>query len=307
MRFACETVVKNFLTSYRHTLIHALKKEGWTQQKIADTLNFTQAAVSNYLNKDIDPLDPNFELIDGLVENTLESVMQPGMHVSSIMGTICRACKLQRITGKDFCKQHMKEFPVLEKESCAICSKYLDQKLFETEKEKSEIIKELVENFNRIRYNKQFISLIPEVQSNLVLGMKDLADNDQMNYAAFPGRIIKMESEARISGMPRFGVSRHIVKILLTTRQFFPDLRSALCIAYNKKVETMMEKSGLTRVYLDNEDEPGELKSIFSKGDDNPVDAVVFKGAIGKEPIVYLLGNSAGGVIDKLERVVSYQ
>ncbi|MFX0099193.1 MAG: thiamine-phosphate synthase family protein [Candidatus Hodarchaeota archaeon] len=306
MRFACETVVKSFLTTYRHNLIHSLKKEGWTQQKIADKLSFTQAAVSNYLNKKIDESATNFYLACDLVDRTLESVKQPEMNLSSIMGEICHTCKLQRVPRKDFCKQHVKDFSILADESCQICSKYLNQDIFEVEDEKSGIIKDLIDNFNRIRFNKKFISLIPEVQSNLVLGMKDPTKNAQVDYAAFPGRIIKVEGEAKISGMPKFGVSRHIVRILSVTRMYFPGLRSAICIAYNDKVEQITGKAKLTSIYLADEDDPNELKSELSEFKGKDLDAVIFKGAIGKEPIVYLLGNSADEVIDKFENLVTY-
>ena len=72
---------------------------------------------------------------------------------------------------------HKDEIPELKALECEICSKYIDKEKFSYEGEKNKIIRELIEGFNKIRYNKKFTSLIPQVQSNLVLGFKDPKKN----------------------------------------------------------------------------------------------------------------------------------
>ncbi len=50
MRLACETVVNQILPAVRSLVAKELKEQGYTQTEIADTLEITQPAVSQYLN-----------------------------------------------------------------------------------------------------------------------------------------------------------------------------------------------------------------------------------------------------------------
>ena len=57
-------------------------------------------------------------------------------------------------------------------------------------------------------------SLIPEVQSNIGMGLRGAVSEDEV--IAFPGRIIKKGREIFILSPPEFGASKHVAHIVLT-------------------------------------------------------------------------------------------
>jgi len=306
LRFPCETVVKNFLTSYRHSLIKALAATGWTQQKIAESLSLTQAAVSNYLKKDLAIAEEDKNDIEPLVRQSLAAFQKGDPQLNIIMDAVCKSCKIARSRGEKLCELHMAEIPVLRDEKCMLCSKYLDKAMIQASSESREILEELAENFNRIKENKKYASIIPEVQSNLVLGSKDPGKNSIEDYAGFPGRIIHHGTEAKITGYPAFGASKHIARIVSIIRSVMPGIRSATCIVNNQKIESTMAKLGMKVVKLEDENDDTALRGAVQRLGSTRIDAIVFTGKIGLEPLTYVLGESATIVIDKLEKLLSF-
>ncbi len=306
MRFPCETVVKNFLTSYRHALIKALAGLGWTQQRIADAMFLTQAAVSTYLKKEYEPEGVDPGAINALVNQSVSIMQKEPASTSIVMDLVCRNCKMARAPGATFCKAHITEIPELGKEGCNICTKYLNNTVLIAEDERRGIIEELLDNFRRIAINKRYALLIPEVQSNLVLGFKDPGRNDLDDYAGFPGRITKHENEARITGVPAFGASKHIARIVSIVRKHVPGIRSATCVTFNKKIGEMMGRLGWTIVQLEDENDEPAINAALRGARGKDLDAIVFKGIVGMEPLTFILGPSATIVIDKTEKLASF-
>jgi len=305
MRFACESVVRTFLTSYRQLLIRQLADRGWTQQRIAESLNLTQAAVSNYLKKQVEIQDEDLRIIEPLVQQSVAEIEKDTTKLDVIMGAVCRTCKQERGPGGRFCMIHGGEIVALQEGHCAICSMYLDKNLLQMDSERRMIFDELLEAYNRIRNNKSYVALIPEVQSNLVMGLSAPEKNEIDDYAGFPGRIIKFdETEAKISGYPSFGASKHIARIVSLIRAKIPAIRSATCIVYNQKIKDALVEAGLSCVSLDNEKDIDALSHAIQDDETSKLDAVVFEGTIGLEPLTYIVGTSASDVIDKLENLI---
>jgi hypothetical protein len=306
MRFACETVVKDFLVAFRHRLIKALVAGGWTQQHIAATLGITQAAVSTYLKKELDAavlaISPSIDDIVSEVVHVLDSGEESML--PSAMDVVCRACKAARMPGQIFCTNHSSAIPALKQASCDICSRYLAADAFPLNDERGRIVEDLLAAFNRLRFNQGFIELIPEVQSNLVLGYTDPSRNSILDYAAFPGRIIKVGQEAVVAGTPSFGASRHISQIMMIVREKIPSIRCATCIAYNERVATMIETAGFCLVQIEDETDPASLRRAINAATGNHVDAIVFTGAVGKEPITYILGDSTDEIVAKVQMLL---
>ncbi|MHA1683698.1 MAG: thiamine-phosphate synthase family protein [Promethearchaeota archaeon] len=303
MRFPCEKVVKEFLTEFRFGLIQSLHGAGWTQQRIADSLNLTQAAVSNYLKRGRNTgrkIDPEFQV---LVEHVSTALSTSKMNLASVMEAVCYHCKEKRFPGNSFCTQHMQDIPELAELKCDICSKYLNRGMFTAGESRGKVLGDLVDGFEKLKNNIKFIKLIPEVQSNLVLGLENPLSNGVNDYAAFPGRLIKLESEVRIAGMPEFGASKHIATIISIVREFHTRTRCATCIAYNKEIHDVLMKLDFNTIILDNERDLDLFRDALKKELNNEIDAVVFKGSFGFEPVTYILSDSIAGLIRSIEKI----
>jgi predicted fused transcriptional regulator/phosphomethylpyrimidine kinase/predicted transcriptional regulator len=286
-------------------LIKQLADRGCTQQKIAESLSLTQAAVSNYLKKELDVKDDDLKLIEPLVEQSVAAFLKDTTKLDVIMGAVCRTCKQERGPGGRLCAIHCDEIPLLQDEHCSICSMYLDKSMLQMDSERRLIYDELLAAYDRIRNNKAYVALIPEVQSNLVMGLMAPDKNDIDDYAGFPGRIIKYDdTEARIAGYPSFGASKHIARIVASIRANIPSIRSATCIVYNQKIKGALVQAGFSCISLDNENNLDALNQAMEDQEMNILDTVVFKGSVGLEPLTYIVGTSASDVIDKLEKLI---
>jgi len=269
-------------------------------------LFLTQAAVSTYLKKEYKPEGNDRDAIDALVNQSVSMLEKDPASTRDIMDLVCRACKIARAPGAMLCKAHVAEIPELGKEGCNICTKYLNQAVLIIEDERRGIVEELLDNFRRISTNKRYVSLIPEVQSNIVLGFTDPGRNGLDDYAGFPGRIIKHENEARITGAPAFGASKHIARIVSIVRKHVPGIRSATCITFNKKVEEKINELGWTIIQLEDENDDLAINAALKAMRGENLDAIVFKGTVGMEPLTFILGTSATIVVDKIEKIASF-
>jgi len=286
-------------------LIKQLADRGWTQQRIAESLSLTQAAVSNYLKKEDDVHEEDLEIVEPLVQQSVVAFEKDTPRIDVIMGAVCRTCKQERGPGGRFCMLHGDEIQSLNEERCAICSMYLDKTLLKMDVERRLIFDELQEAYNRIRNNKSYVALIPEVQSNLVMGLKNPEKNCIDDYAGFPGRIFKYdETEAKIAGYPSFGASKHIARILIAIRDKIPSIRSATCIVYNQQIKEALEQSRFASLNLENEKDLDALSHAIQAQELSILDVVVFEGMVGLEPLTYIVGTSASDVIDKVEMLV---
>lgn len=101
MRLVCETVVKDVLPSIRSLIAKELKDRGYTQTEIAELLDITQPAVSQYLSKArgakvqrIEDHDASYERVTGLVDMLLE-----GRPDEELAEEFCETCIAVRDAG----------------------------------------------------------------------------------------------------------------------------------------------------------------------------------------------------------------
>jgi len=99
MKFPCELVVWKILPSIKSKLAQKLKDKGMKQKDIADVLNITEAAVSQYLSgkraKDFkipDTLDNMFDVVGEAISE--------GQNNQVLMYGICQICKQLRSQGE---------------------------------------------------------------------------------------------------------------------------------------------------------------------------------------------------------------
>lgn len=306
MRFPCETVVQEFLTHFRHDLIHELNEQGWKQKKIALVMHMTQASISKHLKeRTFHPIqdDPAY---GSLLKRTTSIIEKPSFDLVAAMDGACRFCKEHRFPGNLFCRMHVEEIPELGTRDCRICSKYLDETLLSQGHEASKILIALVEGFEQVSKIPNLASILPEVQSNIVLGFKDQAKNSINDYAGFPGRLITIDDRVAVAGPPVFGVSRYVANILILVREFFPSLRTATCIIHSREILDIMDALDFTFITITDES-ARSIHDALSLAQLDKLDAVAFPGAHGLEPITYIFGTSMETMIAKIERIALYK
>jgi hydroxymethylpyrimidine kinase/phosphomethylpyrimidine kinase len=148
--------------------------------------------------------------------------------------------------------------------------------------------------------------LIPEVGSNLGMAISQASGPEDV--AAVEGRMVRVGRRIKACGAVRFGASSHVARILLSAMSFDPDLRSGMNIRYGTDVLDAIRDLGLTTSSFNRDDEPSGSKTMswgtaeaikrFRSGAGSAgVPQVIWdRGGSGKEPMVRLLGTSAGEV-----------
>ena len=150
-------------------------------------------------------------------------------------------------------------------------------------------------------------ALIPEVQSNLGMGLIRAKTFDDV--AAFPGRLIRLHRDIRSVAPPEFAASTHVAKIVLTAMRHDPDKRAVLNIKYDEEMLAACRSLDLSIASFDRHDEPKDVKDregsslewgtaqVISETGEVP-DIVYDIGDEGKEPMIRILGNDPGRVVD---------
>jgi hydroxymethylpyrimidine/phosphomethylpyrimidine kinase len=153
--------------------------------------------------------------------------------------------------------------------------------------------------------------LIPEVMSNLGYALPYAEGLEHV--AAFPGRILKTPQGTLAPAPPAFGASRHIAALILTARERFPHLRSAMNIRYVEGIEDISPLLHLRYASFDRAQEPQEVKAreggtlawgVASVLDnlqpwEQPPDLIGDRGEVGKEAMLRILGEDPMSVAEK--------
>lgn len=162
------------------------------------------------------------------------------------------------------------------------------------------------------------VHLIPEVGSNL--GMAISGASGPGDVAAVEGRLVRAGKKVKACGSVRFGASRHVARIILSAMSFDPGARAAMNLRFGEDVLEAALALGLSTSHFSREEEPEGRKTMSwgageairrfrsaSNTEDvadpgrisSPVPQVIWdRGGPGKEPMVRLLGRSAGEVAD---------
>jgi hydroxymethylpyrimidine/phosphomethylpyrimidine kinase len=174
--------------------------------------------------------------------------------------------------------------------------------------ERYRIIFELDGMVKEIEGLKGFYKLIPEVGTNIAYALPDAKRLDEV--AAVEGRIVKMGERAVAVGSVSFGASKHVATIVLTAMKFDPSRRSAMNIRYSEEALGACEKTGLKVSTFSREREPKEVSTMewgttqaIKKFKGVP-DVIYDLGAVGKEPMVRVLGKNPRDVLEKVEGIL---
>jgi hydroxymethylpyrimidine/phosphomethylpyrimidine kinase len=148
-------------------------------------------------------------------------------------------------------------------------------------------------------------ALIPEVGSNIAYALPGARDKDDV--AAVQGRIVRLSGKPHPVGPVDFGASDHVARIVLTAMKFDPDIRCAANIRYTPEIIEIVEDLLLLTCSFDRGNEPPGTRTMdwgvaFCCRSGVP-DVIFDRGAVGKEPMVRILGQDPAEVAGIIGRI----
>ena len=180
--------------------------------------------------------------------------------------------------------------------------------VFNREREKSQSICDLenaLKNFKKERIG----NLVPEVQTNIGLGLSNAKTHDDV--LAFPGRVIKNGEDIFTGARPQFGASRHVANIVLTVMQHDSKKRAVMNIKYTDSLLNICKKLKYKIASFDRAKEPkkirvregsslewGTEKAIASFG--SVPDIIYDLGGIRKEEMIRVIAEDMDSLVEKV-------
>lgn len=166
----------------------------------------------------------------------------------------------------------------------------------------------LVTNANKIE------RLVPEVGMNVARVIAPRYARGVGDVVAVSGRIIRYGGTLKPVGPVRPGASSHLARALLEAVKHDPSIRAAVNLAYDKGFIERAIKKGYRVVYVDRGREPPEVRA--REGASMPwiideafrvgkPDVIYDTGAVGKEAMMRVFGETAVGAVRKILDLLS--
>ncbi len=297
MHFIEELVVDEFLPTFRSLLAEQLREQGLTQSEVADLLGISQSAVSKYVHGEVGRNERLVadERVRELVDRLADGLADGSMTTAEAL-VEAEVCIRELEQGGTLAELHAEAVPELGDYGADFAVHDSDSRLREAGRVRASVRQGL-----RILENTGgFAPLIPAVGSNLVEALPDAERIEDV--AGVPGRILDVGGQATIPGEPEFGVSQHVANVLLAAQSAGSDARAALNVAYSEETVDALDASGLTVVEFDAEAalDDGISAALEAEPD---ADVLYQTGAMGIEPIVYILGSDAVTVAERLRTI----
>ena len=93
-------------------------------------------------------------------------------------------------------------------------------------KETTLLYGEILEAVEYIENCKEFVSILPEVRTNLVYAASDAKTPDDV--VGIDGRITVLNNMPYATGKPRFGASSHMARLILELMKVDPSIRAGI-------------------------------------------------------------------------------
>ena len=293
MRFIEEVVVDEFLPTVRSMLAEDLRDRGFTQSEVADALGISQSAVSKYAAGDVARHEDIVadERVRDLVERVGEGLASGDLTPVAALVEI-EVLIRQLEEGDLLADLHEAAMPALADADVEFSVHDPDSGFRERER----VLTSVRRGLRTLTNASGFAGLIPNVGANVAECTADAATVDDV--AAVPGRLVDVKGRAMVPGEPEFGVSEHVATVLLAAREAGSSVRGAVNLRYDPETVAALGESHPT-VEFDAERETREAVADAVREADRPAGdegetLVVYQtGAVGVEPIVYVLAPTA--------------
>ncbi|MDR5656744.1 thiamine-phosphate synthase family protein [Halodesulfurarchaeum sp. HSR-GB] len=301
MKFRAEIVVEEVLPTIRVLLATELRERGLTQQAVAAKLGLSQSAVSKYAQGQVETRDvvAQDERVQALVSE-LAAGLATG-DVRPVHALVEIEDLLRRLSGPGdiVADLHEAAVPELQDLSYDFSEPGPDQAAIERERARSSVRRGL----RVLSQSPGVATLVPHVGSNLVECLPEAGSREDV--IGIPGRIRDVGGRVDVPADPDFGVSEYVGGVLIRAREAGSSARAGLNLAYSDATLAALEDAGERSVELDIG--AADLESAVTAAIEAHPEATVLyhRGAVGIEPIVYLLGPSADGVARTARRVAT--
>ena len=289
MKFRAEVIADSVLPTIRALLASELRDRGLTQRAVAEKLGLSQSAVSKYAQGDIStrPVVASDERVQELIGE-----LAPGLatgDIRSVQALIEIERLLEELSGPGdlIAELHEDAVPALRDVEYDLSGLEPDQGALERERVRASVRRGL----RILEHTSGFASLVPHVGSNLVECVETAGDLEDV--AGVPGRILDVNGRVEVPGGPEFGVSEYVGGVLLAAREAGSESRAGLNLAFTDQTRDALVETGAESTALDIESQSLE-SAVKASLEDHPEATVLYhRGAVGVEPIVYVLGPSA--------------
>lgn len=301
-----EVFVKKIIPNIKGLIaVKLINEYGITQIEAARLLNVTQAAISQYITKDINiyikllneiGLEKDFYL--PALDNILSGIIN-----QQILINYFNDLWYKLLTSNRICTIHRK-FNILLNNCNECYTTYIYKPIIRSKKE--EIINEVERAFSILSKVPEFKELIPEVYTNMVRALPN--PNSINDVVAYPGRIIPTKDGVKVLGRPAFGSSQHLAKVLIRVNKVYPYVLAAMNIKFDDKVKRAVEISGLNYCFSEAEvidNEEGIINGIVRSLEKYGFKPIIFdRGGKGFEANTYIFGIDLYDVIDKVMSII---
>mgnify|MGYP000362527564 CR=1 FL=1 len=160
--------------------------------------------------------------------------------------------------------------------------------------------------------NPSTSALIPEVGTNIVHSLKNAKKTTDI--AGVVGRVRRCGTMPCSLGLVEFGSSSHVARMLLEFSKKFRATRTAINIANTTAIRNACNHLNFKLAFADRSKEPKQIEENENqsmqwlirnslRGLKRAPDAVVFTGAMGKEPSLVLFGPSPRAMVEKAIKI----
>lgn len=168
------------------------------------------------------------------------------------------------------------------------------------------VLGNLVLALGMLEGSREFARLIPEVRVNLAYALPGARTPAEV--AGVDGRITVVRGFPAAAGLPRWGVSGHVARLILEARKYDAGLSAAINFKCDDEIIEVVQAycAGCGRLFgsVDRSAEPAEVARIDGSSAPWKVKEVVARfGGVprlfyegpgwGKEPLFYALGSTA--------------
>jgi len=163
---------------------------------------------------------------------------------------------------------------------------------------------------DRLQRCREFSRLMPEVRVNIVYALPGARKSTEA--AAIDGRITVVNGFPLASGLPKWGASDHMARLIMEVRKYNPEVNAGINFKCDDNIIRIVKKYARERKlgfgWIDRTVEPGDVSRIDGRsmpwkikqlsGRSGRVPDLFYEGdGWGKEPLFVALGSDATGVV----------